>query len=170
MKDFNQYIIGESKEKILVESIDENRAAALALAQQAKKSLHIFSHDLDAMVYDNSEFLEAAKNLAIAHKHSFIHIIIHDSRKIVQQSHRLVELSRRLSSSIHIRKTPTELKSHTEAFCIADETAILRRVLDNRYEGYVNFYDRLECKNILDFFKIAWEKSTPDPELRRLHF
>jgi len=169
MTDFNEYILGESKEKIQLETIEENRMAAIALAKQASRSLHIFSYDLDPMVYDNSEFVDAVKNLAIGHSQAQVHIVIQDSRKIIESGHRIVELARRVSSSIHIRKTPAELKSHSQAFLIADKTGLLYRTIGDRFEGYVNFNDRFECKNLLDFFSSTWEHSTPDPELRRLH-
>lgn len=169
MSDFSQYKLGESKQKIQLETFEENRAAALALVSQASRSLHIFSYDLDPMVYDNPEFVEAVKNLAIGHSHSQVQIIIQDSRKIIEHGHRIIELARRISSSIHIRKTPAEMKTYSQAFLIADKTGVLYRTIGDRYEGYVNFDDRFECKNLLDFFSTTWEHSAPDPELRRLH-
>jgi hypothetical protein len=169
MIDFTEYTLGESKQKIQIETIEENRAAAITLASQACRSIHIFSHDLDPMVYDNSEFVDAIKTLAIGHSQAQVQIIIQDSRKIIEQGHRIVELARRISSSIHIRKTPAEMKSYAQAFLIADKTGLLYRTIGERYEGYVNFDDRFECKNQLDFFATTWEHSAPDPELRRLH-
>ena len=169
MIEFSQYKLGESKEKLLIDTIEQNREAAVALVKQANRSLHIFSYDLDPLVYDTNEFVDAVKDLAIAHRHSQVQIIIQNSRKVVQGGHRLIELARRLSSSIQIRKTTSALHNYTEAFLIADATGILHRTIGERYEGYVNFDDRFDCKTVLDFFDMAWEKSEPDPELRRLH-
>lgn len=169
MIDFNEHVLGESKEKLLIETMEENRQAALALATQATRSLHIFSHDLDPIVYDNNEFVDAVKNLAIQHRNAQIQIIIQDSRKLIDHGHRIIELARRLSSSIYIRKTPAEMTKHAQAFLVADQTGILHRTIGERYEGYVIFNDRFEAKNILDFFKVTWEHCIPDPEMRRLH-
>ena len=169
MIDFNEYTLGESKQNIQVETIEENRHAVIALAKQASRSLHIFSHNLDPMIYDNSEFTDAIKALAIGHSQAQVQIIIQDSRKIVEQGHRIVELSRRISSSIHIRKTPPEMRSYSQAFLVADKTGLLYRTIGDRYEGHVNFNDRFESQNLLDFFATTWEHSAPDPELRRLH-
>ena len=169
MTDFNEYTLGESKQQIPLETIEDNRLAAIALAKQANRSLHIFSHDLDPMVYDNNEFVDAVKNLAIGHSQAQVHIIIQDSRKVIDQGHRIIELARRISSSIHIRKTPSEMKSYSQAFLIADKTGVLYRTIGDRFEGFVNFDDRFECKNLLDFFSTTWDHSAPDPELRRLH-
>lgn len=169
MTDFNEYTLGESKQKLQIETIEENRLAALALAKQANRSLHIFSHDLDPMIYDNNEFVDAVRELAIGHSQAQLQIIIQDSRKIIENGHRIVELARRVSSRIFIRRTPPEMKSYSQAFLIADKTGVLYRTIGDRFEGYVNFDDRFECKNLLDFFATTWEHSAPDPELRRLH-
>lgn len=169
MIDLSEYILGESKQKISLATIEENRRAAIALAGQAKRSLHIFSYDLEPMIYDNAEFVDAVKNLAIGHSRSQIHIIVQDSRKIVEQGHRIVELARKISSRIHIRKTPSEAKNHAQAFLIADQTGLLYRTVGERFEGYAEFDDRFQCKHLLDFFNATWEHSAPDPELRRLH-
>ncbi|MGD8938847.1 MAG: hypothetical protein PVJ72_05670 [Gammaproteobacteria bacterium] len=169
MTDFNEYTLGESKQKIQIETIEENRLAAIALAKQASRSLHIFSHDLDPMIYDNNEFVDAVKELAIGHSQAELQIIIQDSRKIVENGHRIIELARRISSRIHIRKTPLEMKSYSHAFLIVDKTGVLYRTIGDRFEGYVNFDDRFESKKLLDFFASTWEHSAPDPELRRLH-
>lgn len=167
--DFNEFMLGESKQKIQIETIEENRLAAIALAKQAGRSLHIFSHDLDPMVYDNNDFVDAVKALAIGHSQAQVQIIIQDSRKIIEKGHRIIELARRISSNIHIRKTPAEMKSYSTAFLIADKTGVLYRTIGDRFEGFVNFDDRFESKNLLDFFTTTWEHSAPDPELRRLY-
>lgn len=169
MTDFSQYKLGESQEKLHIDTMEENRLAAIALAKQSRRSVHLFSYDLDPMIYDNSEFVESIKNLAVGHSQSTVQIIIQDTRKIIDKGHRIVELARRLSSSISIRKTPPEMKTHAQAFLIADRTGLLYRSVGDRFEGYVQFNDRFECKHLLDFFETTWEHCGPDPELRRLH-
>jgi hypothetical protein len=169
MTDFNKYILGESQEKISIDTLEENRLGAIALAKQARRSLNIFSYDLDPLIYDNSEFVDAVKKLAISHSQSTVQIILQDSRKVIDNGHRLVELARRISSSVVIRKTPPELKNHAQAFLIADQTGLLYRSVGERFDGYVHFNDRFQCKHLLDFFAHTWEHSSPDPELRRLH-
>ena len=169
MIDFKQCVLGESQDKLAIDTIEENRLGAIALAKQAKRSLHIFSYDLDPLIYDNNEFVDAVKDLAIGHSQSYVQIILQDSRKVIDKGHRIIELARRISSSIQIRKTPPELKSAAQAFMIADKTGLLYRSVGERFEGHINFNDRFECKHLLDFFTNTWEHSNPDPELRRLH-
>lgn len=166
---FRQFTLGESHDLISIKTMAENRDAALAITQQAKQSIILFSYDLDFPTYNNSEFTNAVKNIVINNRHSSVKILIRNSQKIVNNGHQLLELARRLSSFIEIRKLPTEPETTAKAFLITDETALLYRAIDDQYEGHVNFNARLECRELINFFNLKWEISNPDPELQQLH-
>ena len=169
MLDFTQLKIGESSTEIELDSKDNHYAATVAILSQASRSINLFSHDLDTNILNTREIMDLFKRLAIKDRHSYVKIIIHDSRKLISNGHHLVELSRQLSSHIEIRKTPKELIDHPKTFLIVDETALVYRNNSDRYEGFVNFNDRQKCRHLMEFFKHTWEKSTADPELKRLH-
>jgi hypothetical protein len=167
--DFSEYKIGEQDKVIHLDTMDENRSAVTAVAQQCHRTLQIQSYDLDPLIYDNSEFIEAVRQIAVNSTRANIQILIEDARKIVGHGHRIVELTRQLTSFMEIRKINTDLKTLPDAFLIGDETAVVYRRQTQRYEGFVNFNDRGRCRQLLTDFKDSWEKAAPDPELRRLH-
>jgi len=167
--EFDDYQLGELDKVIHVETMEACRNAALAIAKQTHRTLVLQSYDLEPLIYDTSEFLEAVRQIAVNSTHASIRILIEDSRKIVTGGHRLVGLMRQLTSFIEIRKINTDLKSCSDAFVIGDETALLYRRQAQRYEGFVNFNDRGRCRQIMSDFRDSWEKAAPDPELRRLH-
>ena len=167
--DFSEYKLGEQDKVIHLDTMDDNRSAVNALTQQCHRTLHIQTYDLDPLIYDNAEFIEAVRQIAVNSTRATVQILLEDSRKVVAGGHRLIELARQLSSFIEIRKINTDLKKISEAFLIADETGVLMRKQALRYEGFVNFNDRGRCRQLLSDFNDSWEKSAPDPELRRLH-
>ncbi len=167
--DFSEYKLGENDKVIHLDTMDENRDATIAVAQQCQRTLAIQSYDLDPIIYDNADFIEAVRQIAVSSTRADIKILIEDSRKIISSGHRFIELARQLSSFIEIRKINTDLKTVSEAFLIADETALIYRRQPQRYEGFVNFNERGRCRLLLADFKDSWEKAAPDPELRRLH-
>jgi len=167
--DFSEYKLGENDEVIHLDTMDDNRTAAIAIARQCQRTLTIQSYDLDPLIYDNADFIEAVRQIAVSSNRAEIKILIEDSRKIVASGHRIIELTRQLSSFMEIRKINTDLKTISEAFLIADETALVYRRQPQRYEGFVNFNERGRCRLLLADFKDSWEKAAPDPELRRLH-
>ncbi len=169
MLDFSKLNLGEPSTEIELSRKEEHYAATVAILSQANRSINLFSPELDPNMLNTSEIKDLFKRLAIKDRHSYVKILIHDSRKLILNGHHLLELSRQLSSHIEIRKTPKELIDHQEAFLIVDETALVYRVAFDRYEGFVHFNDRQQCRHLMEFFKRTWEKSTPDPELKRLH-
>ena len=167
--EFSNYKIGEDDKVIHLESMEDNRLAAAAMAQQCQRSLILQSYDLDPLIYDQADFLEAVRQVAISSPRSSVKILIEDPSKVVSGGHRLIELMRKLTSSFQIQKINTDLKTLSDAFLICDETAILYRKQTHRYEGFVNFNDRGKCRQILADFRDSWEKSMPEQEFRRLH-
>lgn len=169
MNEASEYILGDHSDIIHLESMQDNRDVSMAMVQQAHRSIHIFTPDLDPHLYDTPGFVEAIKNVAIHDSHSYVQILVKDSSRAVLHGHRLVELARRLSSHIHIRKTSIDYNEYNAAYLIADETGYIRRTNASRYEGVACFNNRNDCRHLINFFNTAWEKATPDPELRRLH-
>lgn len=169
MEDRQQHRLGESPQLLTMGSSEDNRDIALSLASQAQKSLCILSRDLERAIYNTAEFTAALTRLAASSRYSMIRILLQDSSDVVHRSHRLVDLSRRLSSSIHIRQPHEEHRGVTQAFLVADDTGYMRRVIAGRYEGTASFNAPGEARELMQLFELMWEKSAPDPELRRLH-
>jgi len=167
--DFNDYKLGEQDKIIHLDSMEDNRNAAIALTKQCKNNVILQSYDLDPLIYDNADFVEAIRQVAVNSTRAKIQILIEDSRNVVSGGHRLIALMRQLTSFIEIRKINTDLKTLSDAFLICDETALIYRRQIHRYEGILNFNDRGRCRQILAEFRDSWEKAAPDPELRRLH-
>lgn len=167
--DFSEYKLGDQDKVIHLDTMDDNRSAVTAIARQCQRSLHIQTYDLDPLIYDDADFIEAVRQLAVSGSRANVQILLEDSRKIVASGHRIIELARQVSSYIEIRKINTNLKTISEAFLVGDETGVVFRKQPQRYEGFVNFNDRSRCRQLLADFRDSWEKALPDPELRRLH-
>ena len=167
--DFSGHIIGEEDKVIHLDSMSDNRSAAIALASQCRRSIILQSYDLDPIIYNEVDFIEAIRQVAVNNTHANIKILIEDASKVITGGHRLIELMRRVTSFIQIQKINTDLKTLSDAFLICDETALIYRKQTHRYEGFVNFNDRGKCREIMADFRDSWEKSAPEPEFRRLH-
>jgi len=165
----DQYQLGVTDKELRVESSTHNRAAVLALAQQAKRTLHIYTRDLDPPVYDQQPFVQALTALATRSRYSRILILVQNTEHAVKDGHRLVELSRRISSFVELRKPHSDYREYNQAFLIADEIGLLRRPIADRYNGTLNFKAPLASREHIEFFNQVWERSETDPDLRQLH-
>jgi hypothetical protein len=169
MQDISELKLGDDDQRIRLETSEENRLAATALAEQARRTIDIFTWDLDGEIYDTPEFIEAIRQLAIRHRHALIRVLVQDSAKAAKLGHRLPYLMHRLPSKVQIRKPASEYKEYRHAFMIADGVGIIRRPLADRYEGELNFKSPMEAKEHLNFFEKVWISAESDPYLRRLN-
>jgi hypothetical protein len=170
MNEFANYTLGESTEDaIKVTTREENAEAALELVKQSKQKLAIISQELDPLVYDQVDFLDALRNLVTNNRYVEVRIIVFEPELIVRKGHKLLDLAGKVSSFIELRKVSSKYKSFNESVLIADEIGYLYRESTERYRGRVNFNSRRESKHLLDVFNNMWETAKPDQNLRRMH-
>ena len=171
MSDFQSCRLGEGGEPLALESSADHAAAALALATQATRSLHIFSHQLDRRVYDQKPFLEAVTQLVLRSPQCKVLILMRDTQDMLHNDHndhRLIETMRRAPDRMQLRKVHEDDLNTPEEFIVADETGLLLRRIASRYEGSVNFNARQAARERVNFFNEVWRLSEPDPKLKHL--
>lgn len=147
---------------------EENRKLALELIQQASRTVMIASYDLDRSIYSTKEFVEAVSGFIRSNRNARLDILVWRTTPAVKQGHRLIELSRRLSSSISIHMPDHVHENFIESQMIVDGTAYFRRPLADRHEGIASFHAPIIARELRDQFHDMWERSTPAPEFRRL--
>ena len=161
--------LGASAAEIMLESSEQVRAVALAMAGQCQRELDITSRQLDPAVYDNEAFVEAIKALVLGSRYARVRILIHSPDLVIKQGHRLVSLALKLTSFIDIRTPAPADQDFNQAMLIADRTGYIHQQLSDRYEGIADFSNRARAGELLRTFDLLWEKAVPDPNLRRLH-
>ena len=161
--------LGSTARKFETGSREELSMISQHMASQARQSLHIYTRDLDAELYDNEAFVETLSRLARRSRYSIIRILLLDSDKVVKNGHRLINLHQKLDSYIKIRKVDEQHKDYVSAFMLADECGAIFRQFGDRYEAETNYNDPALAGNLLKLFMEVWEMSAPDPQLRRLH-
>lgn len=166
--DLSQYTLGEHNETIRIEESSEVFAATLEMAKQAKRSIDIFTQQLDRRIYDDKTLYDAVLKLATSSRHALVRILIQDSTPVAKQGNRLVELSYRISSRIQIRKPATQFQDFREELCIVDGRGLIQRRNPKRYESEVCFDAPMKSRQLLKYFDECWDQSATDPELRRL--
>lgn len=165
------YKLGETPAEVHIDSVEENKNAALSLAKQARHCIDIFTQDLDAEIYNNAEFEQSVFMLSKRHPNTKIRILAQNTRKAVQNGHRLIKLAQTLTSSVFIHNPSREFKDEKCAFLVVDQKGVLYRVTANNrnYKASINFMAPQRAGKLTDFFNEAWEHSTPDIQTRRIY-
>lgn len=145
-----------------------NARAAVRIAALARRSLVLLSRDLEPQIYDDERFLAEVRRIATSGRYARVRVLVQDSARATREGHRLVELARRLSSFVEIRKPHPDHRNVIESFLVADERALLHRKEADRFEGYADLDAPADARRLLRVFDEIWGRATPDPELRRL--
>ncbi|MCG6887611.1 MAG: hypothetical protein LJE74_10405 [Proteobacteria bacterium] len=169
MENLDTYILGQDSHQLNLQSSADNVAVTLAMLRQTRRTVDIFSRQLDGRLYDKSEFITLMGQLASRQPRVRIRILLKQVEPLVSHNHRIIELSRKLSSSIHIRLVHENYKEYNQAFMIFDDRGVIKRQLADRYEGIASFNDPMTARPLGAFFDEVWEISQPDPNLRRLY-
>ena len=165
MDSLDSYQLGETDELLHMDRREDCQLVSLAMAEQAQRSLNIFSYDLEPWIYNTPGFYEAVRSVIAADTNSLIRILVYDISGTVNKGHRLLDLASRLSSRVQIRKLT---KKYHHAFMIADNLGVVDRPNADRYEGTANFNAPGWAQNLQVFFNGVWEQSSRTPEIYAL--
>src|SRR3569832_960991 len=118
MQSIDDFNLDETSTPLSLETSEDNRAAALRLVQQARRSLDIYSRDLDMAIYDEPTFLDAVRALALNAKQGAVRILVKDSSRAVKYGHRLIPLCLCLLCFFEIRRPPVVFRVFFVVFLV----------------------------------------------------
>ena len=138
------------------------------LCQSAARQIFILSPHLDNEVFDNAELVEALSALVRSSRQTRVRILISDSRGLVARGHRLLNLARRLPSSVEIQKLAEHPDWKGQTVIIRDRDGVLYKPGGSDHEGFYEPDSRASTQQHLELFEELWRHSEADIELRSL--
>lgn len=154
-------------------AIDTRTAAVAivsALALNARRSLQVYSRDLDPGLFDQPAVLEAMRRLATRRPGAAsIRILLHDAAAPQRELAPLLPLAQRLSSTFAFRRAadPVDL-AYPSAFMVNDAGGWYFRPLGHSFEGEADLNGAARARQLAEAFERVWERARPCTELRAL--
>lgn len=145
------------------------QAAVIEVANSAERSLALFSHGLEPVLYDQLDFVDAVSRLVLAHGYARVRVLLIDPTHLVQETHRLVELGRRLVSFVEFRRVHRDHRMREDSFLVADDHSLVHLAQATRHYGGVSMNDRYTASKYLREFDGIWAQSGREHEARRLN-
>ena len=158
----------QSSKRWVISTKEEMRQAAIEVVSEASRKVSIFTHDLEPGIYDDPEFLEIIKRLVLSQTYARIRVLISDPSRAIKNGNNFVHLGRRLNTYIEFRHVREDLRTHAEAFCIADERALVYRLQANRWEGIADTHEPSVAMLYSKMFDEIWLASEVETEFRQL--
>jgi hypothetical protein len=154
----------------LLEGRQDCQEAAKTLILGSVGRVYIVAQRLESELYNDVEIYDHLSHLATSNRHTDIRIITHDTRVAANQGHYLIQLAQRLPTFAQIRATVTQdHRNFRESWLIADDSAYMRIRNPERFEGYYEIDNKLECRSYYDDFMDMWEACEQYQNTRRLN-
>jgi len=165
-----EYELGGIGGELALRGLEAVKEHSCRMAGQSRRRLLVYSHGLDARIYGQPCFIEAARQLVIRHPTTRLEILVADTSELVQGGHRLLLLAQDLTSSIAIRRRNEEYEGDTRSFLLVDDRGYLLRNLWYDFDNVrADYSSRPVVQRLADEFRRIWDRSSVDPALRRLH-
>ena len=160
--------VHDPKVRQYIRGLPDCVTAITTLIQLSKNRIRLWTPSIDVALYSHAALMAHFKNLALKNKHTHIEILLTDSRSLVEQGHLLLELSRRLPSSIQIKRAAPEQATSVEEVLLIDDRTVFFRPNHSDYHAWACLDDILAARRLHEPFKVAWQNALEDPQLRVL--
>ena len=116
-------------------------------------------------LYHHSSIQQACTRLLLAHPRNQLRILVADPTRAVKEGHRLLQLARRLTSNVHIRKLHPDYPEPNGTYLLADDCGLLERPRPTSMLATPCIVTLLACAYAAEFDK-AWDHGQSDANLR----
>lgn len=162
-------VLGRDAGLLTLHDAQDHRLVCAHMVGQIHRELCLLSRDLDKKIYDQEAFFAGLKGLALRSRFSRIRILLQDPSRVMQRGHRLIELARRLTSSIEIRVPSPDWLDYPESFLLADQWGYVHCLLSTRYEAMADYHAPLLVQHLQSCFEEIWTTGQVSTEMRSLH-
>lgn len=144
-------------------------SATLEIIAGARRSLGIFTPNLEYPLYGHPDVTAAFRQFAIRSRDGGARLIVQDAANLRGQPHPLLELAQKLPSSFQFR-TPVEPEDqqYASAYLFNDRGGYLFRLSGNRCAGVWSPSLPGRSRQLAEEFDRCWQRSQPCTEFRVL--
>lgn len=148
---------------------EEFLQCAIALGHSASRYVDILSPQLDHAAFDSAELSSALSALARRSRQTRVRILLQNAKSVVSRGHQLLQLARRLPSTVHMQVLDEHPDWNGQTFVLRDRDGVLYRPADGDNSGFYEPNSRASTQRHLELFEELWRYSVQDPQLRTLH-
>lgn len=140
----------------------------IAQARLARRELRILSPQLDPRVFGQEALESSLRKFLRQGAATKVNILVEDARALVSRGHRLLQLARRLPSSVEIRRLAEHPDWNGDTLVLRDRRGMLALPASETDPAFYRPDDRPRCEAELARFEDLWRVASIDPEFRAL--
>mgnify|MGYP003977049099 FL=1 len=162
------YKLGHDKQLIQLRSESDFRNVIVDMAGQARRSIRIYSPLLSHDLFDHDDLMTICSELGRRNKFTKIEILVFNPHRMIKNGHALLNIARKLPSSIRIKIVDPEMRQQYHEYVLVDGQGVIYRSEHDTYAGTAHFLDITGCNHLDRQFTASWESGLLDPNLRQL--
>lgn len=152
-----------------IEHVGGAIAIVTALTLQARRTIRIYSRELDPGLLDAPPVLDALRHLATNVRDAQVQVLLQDAATPQHALAPLLTLAQRLPSVFAIREVREAVdRAYASAYIANDVGGYYFRPLGHRFDGEAGLENAGRARQLGDEFGRVWERSRPCSELRAL--
>jgi hypothetical protein len=160
--------LGQSETLLRLDGPDQFHQATTLLLTQAVRQVHIVTPNLEAERFNNTAFADALSHFARRSQYTETRILVGDPAIAIRWGHHVVNLGRRLSSLIHIRRLHEDDYDPAEAWIVVDDIGLIRRDTMDGYLGMLSAKAIPQAQQKNRRFAELWERGHEVAEFREM--
>jgi hypothetical protein len=141
------------------------RTAQLDIVRSARHELRILAPALDAVLFNGSAMAEALGRFIAGHGRNRVRMVVEDTEHMLQTCIRFVELTRRFSDLLLIRRLGEQHHGLTEMFVLADDDSCLYQQDVGLVDATLDLHAPRAVGPLASRFEDIWAAAEPVPGL-----
>lgn len=151
-----------------LESIEDLTACYAQMIASARRTVDFYTRDLEPRALDRGRIMHELTALATSGRGRRIRFLVEDTSLALDRSHRLIDLSQRLSTAITIRVPSKMHRGYVGAYAVVDGRHVVYREQATVIHGRWMPDRPRKARQLLSHFDEVWEHASPDPHFRYL--
>ncbi|MFQ5756523.1 MAG: hypothetical protein ACE5H7_10575 [Acidiferrobacterales bacterium] len=155
----------ERSERLHVQSREEARKLAGNLLERARRKILVFAPTLYGDFFNTAHAGGTLASFAAAHRNNIAHFLVEDVDHSLHHNSRVVELCRRFTDFIRMRRLNQDDTGLQEMFLVVDDTAYLHQPHVDKHDYRVAFSFPREARQLALRHERMWERSLVIPDI-----
>lgn len=152
---------GEPPERVHTNTRDDLREAIGKLLGHAHRQIAIFAPVMDGYYFNTVHVTQTLARFAAGHHRNLARVLVENDRQVLRDNERIIELIRRFSDFIKMRRVGENHVGLTEMFIIADSSGYLHQPDLTKADSLLDFSDRYKRSQLSRKFEQIWDASEP---------
>lgn len=152
--------------RLLIRKHEALREKIGALVEDARHDVVIFAPWLDGRLFNTATLAHQLAGFAARDRRNRVRVLVEDAEQAVRDNDRIVDLCRRMSDFVQMRRVGEDHIGLQEMFVVLDRTAWLHQPDLVNPECLVSTDDRRAAGTLTQRFEEMWERSEPIPAVR----